>query len=98
LIGTLLAVLTLAPGPATASWTGAADGGFSGSDTVILPVAKRPQAPGAELGPAATAVLLPTLVLTLLAGLAGAALVELARRARSGPRPRPGRGPPLAVR
>jgi hypothetical protein len=82
--------------PDAEPWTGTADT-VSGSKIVAMPVARR-LADGADLGLSFAAVLPPAVVLPLLAGVAVAALAGPSGRVRSGPRPRTGRGPPLALR
>jgi hypothetical protein len=94
LLGAVLGVLALSHVPGAAVWTGTSADTVSGSKIVAMPVAKRLQPTAAELGQSVDAVLPPALVLILLAGLVAAALVEQARRPRSGPRPGPARGPP----
>lgn len=98
LTGTALAVLALTHAPAAASWAGAATGAVSDSDTVALPAIMRLLPAGAHTGPSSVAVLPPTLLITLLGGLAAAVLAAEVRRARSRPLPRPARGPPSRSR
>jgi hypothetical protein len=97
LLGAVLAVLALSHLPAAAAWTGTSADTVSGSKIVAMPVAKRPQATVAQLGQAVDAVLPPTPLLTLLAGVATAVLLRQARRTQSGSRPCPARGPPVAL-
>ena len=96
LLGAVLAILAMSHVPDAESWAGTTDT-VSGSKIVAMPMAKR-LADGADLGPSFTAVLPPAVVLPLLAGVAVAALAGPPGRVRSGPRPRAGRGPPLALR
>lgn len=93
----MLAVLALSHVPADAAWTGTSADTVSGSKIVAMPVAKRLPTPGAGLDTSVVAVLPPLLVLTLLVGFV-AALVRQTGTTRRGARPRPGRGPPLALR
>jgi hypothetical protein len=94
----VLGVLALSHVPGAAVWTGTSADTVSGSKIVAMPVAKRLQPTAAELGQAVDAVQPAVPVLTLLAGLVAAALVERARRPRSGLRPAPARAPPVALR
>lgn len=98
LLGAVLGILALSHLPAAASWTGTSADSVSGSKIIAMPAAKRLQSTGADLGHSVAVVLPPALVPTLLTGVAVVALAELARRTRSGPRPREDRGPPVALR
>ena len=81
LLGAVLGILALSHLPAAASWTGTSADSVSGSKIIAMPAAKRLQSTGADLGHSIAVV----------------ALAELARRTRSGPRPREDRGPPIAL-
>jgi hypothetical protein len=98
LLGAVLAVLALSHVPAAASWTGTSADTVSGSKIVAMPAAKRLQPAHADLAHSVTVVLPAALAATVLIGVAVVALAELARRPRSGPRPRGDRGPPVALR
>ena len=98
LLGAVLAVLALSHVPAAAAWTGTATDAVSGSKIVVMPASTRLQPAGVDLGQSVDAALPPALLLVLLPGLAVAALAEQTRRARSGPRRDPARGPPGTLR
>lgn len=95
LLGAVLAVLALSHVPAATAWSGTAVDTVSGSKIVAMPVAKR-LSPAGDLGPL-DAVLPPVLLLVLATGVVATALAAPTRRVRSGPRPRPARGPPVAL-
>ena len=92
------AVLALSHVPAAAAWTGTATDAVSGSKIVVMPASTRLQPAGVDLGQSVDAALPPALLLVLLPGLAVAALAVQTRRARSGPRRDPARGPPGTLR
>ena len=94
----MLVVLASSHVPEAASWTGTAADTVSGSKIVAMPMAERLLPAGAALDPSVAAVSPPLVMLTLLAGIAAAALAAQAPRVSPGPRPRPGRGPPLLLR
>lgn len=97
ILGAVLSVLALSHVPAAGAGAGTAGGAASGTELVGVPAAKRLLPAGtakAELAPSAAVVLPPTLLLTLLVGVAALAVRARTRRVRSGVAPRRGRGPP----
>lgn len=97
LLGAVLAVLALSHVPAATAWTGTAVDTVSGSKIIAMPAAKR-LTPGADLGRPLDAVLPSLPLLVLVAGVVAIALATPTWQARSGPRPRLARGPPVALR